>query len=102
MPYYLENPAHCAASYLEAYIHQAASIWSSAQYYLFLTTRSPYYQRPDGKTILRGAGIDPTIFSEYLTRHASCSATYRNRVTLNIIREIAGWKVTQCLQGITI
>lgn len=97
IPYYLENPALCAASCLEAYIHQTASMRSPAQDYLFLTTRPPYRTATTGslsrwiKTTLAEAGIDTTIFSGYSTRHASCSAAYRNGVTLNIIRQTAGW-----------
>lgn len=96
IPYYLENPALCAASCIEAYIHQTASIRSSAQDYFFLTNRPPYRTTTNSlsrwiKTFVAEAGIDTTIFSGYSTRHASYSAAYRNGVTLNIIRQTAGW-----------
>lgn len=97
IPFFTENSRICPASTLEHYISRTAPLRSTAQEYLFLSTRSPFQTATTEsisrwiKYTLSQSGIDTTVFTGYSTRHASTSAAYRNGVTLELIKRTAGW-----------
>lgn len=97
LPFFPERPNICPATCLEAYIDKTASIRSSAQEFLFLTTRTPHQTATSAtigrwiKSTLAEAGVDTKAFGPYSVKHASTSAAYRNGITLENIRRTAGW-----------
>lgn len=97
IPYFKENPALCVASILKFYINKTAGFRKPDQKKLFLTSRSPYLTASK-ETIIRcvkqtmcNADIKTSIFKPHSTRHASTSKAFLSGVSLDTIRQTAGW-----------
>lgn len=96
LPYLRENPQLCVASTLKKYLDETADLRQSNDN-LFITFKKPH--RPASKQslsrwikdTLSAAGIDTTIFTAHSTRHSSTSKAQRKGLSLDVIRNSAGW-----------
>lgn len=95
IPYFSDNPVLCPAQTLLTYIEKTAHF---REYdYLFLTFKKPHHPASTQslsrwiKDILKDSGIDVSIFSAHSTRHATTSRAWAYGVTIDQIREAAGW-----------
>lgn len=95
LPYFKEKPQICPAGTLMAYIERTNSVRKSEK--LFISFRKPYnYVTAQSlgrwvKCTLRDSGVDVSVFSSHSTRHASTSLAYKQGVSLDLIRNTAGW-----------
>lgn len=97
IPYFRENNSLCVASVLEFYINKTKNLRKSDQVKLFITTRHPF-SAASKETISRwikqtmfNAGINTSIFKPHSTRHASTSKAFLKGISLDVIRQTAGW-----------
>ena len=64
---------------------------------LFIYTKSPYKEASTQtisrwiKTVLSKSGLDTSIFSAHLIRHAAASSVFAKGLDLALIRKTAGW-----------
>lgn len=95
LPYFQQNPSVCAASTLTCYLLRTAELRSGDRLFIsFKRPHSPVSSQTLGrwvKRVLSASGIDTAQFSAHSTRHAATSAAYRAGVSLNVIRNTAGW-----------
>lgn len=97
LPYFSEKPELCVASALTKYIDRTLNLRPPDCNKLFITYKKPH--RPASsqtiskwlKCVLGKSGLDPSIFTAHSTRHASTSAAKRLGVSLDVIRNTAGW-----------
>ena len=65
--------------------------------YLFLTHRKPFRRASTQtisrwvKNVMKISGIDTNKFKTHSTRHASTSAVFRAGLSIDTIKEAAGW-----------
>uniref|UniRef100_A0A146MI88 Tyr recombinase domain-containing protein n=1 Tax=Lygus hesperus TaxID=30085 RepID=A0A146MI88_LYGHE len=92
-----EKPNLCVVKNLQKYIDLTAPIRPTAEDFLFIISRPPY-NRASKATLSRwvlstlsDAGVDTSIFKPHSTRHAATSAASRAGVSIDIIRQSAGW-----------
>lgn len=95
-PFLKNKPELCVASSIEFYIKKTASFRNDEES-LILTHKRPYHaassqtiSRWIRKTLSLG-GIDTSIFSTHSVRHASTSAALRGGVSIEQIKNTAGW-----------
>lgn len=98
IPFY-EKSEICPAKTLQCYISHTNSIRESIEK-LLLTSKKPYKAATPStisrwiKNTLTESGINTTIFSSHSTRHASTSTAKSRGISLDIIRQTAGWTGT--------
>lgn len=97
IPYFKEDNSLCVASVLKFYINKTKNLRTSDQGKLFITTRHPF-SAASKETISRwvkqtmcNSGINTAIFKPHSTRHASTSKAFLKGVSLDVIRQTAGW-----------
>lgn len=96
LPYLRENPQLCVASTLKRYLLLTSTLRQTSDS-LFITIKKPH--RPASKQslsrwtkdTLSAAGVDTTVFTAHSTRHSSTSKARRKGISLDIIRNSAGW-----------
>lgn len=95
LPFFNERPEICPARTLVAYLDKTINLRNSNQ--LFISHRKPFNRVTSQtlsrwiKSTLKDSGIDVTVFSSHSTRHAATSMAYRQGVSLDAIRQTAGW-----------
>lgn len=97
IPYFRENPKLCLASLIDFYEEKTRNMRPINTDLLILTVKRPF--RPVStqrlskwvKLTLKESGIDVDTFSSYSIRHAATSAACRAGVSIEMIRERAGW-----------
>ncbi|KAJ8971931.1 hypothetical protein NQ317_015437 [Molorchus minor] len=100
LPYFTRNPRLCVASCLKHYLDTTKRLRQTDCDFLFLTFNKPHGVASKQtlsrwvKNTLKEAGVDTTIFKAHSTRHASTSSALRKGVSLDTIRNSAGWSVT--------
>lgn len=96
VPYFSENPSLCLAKTLKTYLHMTSTVRND-QDFLFLTLRKPVRVASKQtlgrwvKDVLQAAGIDTSIFKPHSTRHAASSTAHRLGISIDTIRQSAGW-----------
>lgn len=97
IPLFAANPKLCVASTLKEYLIMTKDKRPPGNDFLFITTQKPY-RTANKQTLSRWvketlglAGIDTNIFKAHSTRHASTSAALRQGVSIDVIRQTAGW-----------
>lgn len=97
IPVFPENPKLCVASTLKNYLIRTREKRPKDCESLFITTQKPF--RAANKQSLsrwvrqtiESAGVDTRIVKAHSTRHASTSAALRKGVSVDVIRQTAGW-----------
>lgn len=97
LPFFRQRPNVCPAKIVVDYINKTSLIRPINEDKLILTCKSPYHG-VSSQTIARwikqtmsSSGIDTSVFSAHSTRHASTSAAQRAGVSIDTIRQTAGW-----------
>lgn len=96
-PYFKEKPELCTASTIAYYMRLTEQHRPRGEKQLILTHKKPFRAASTQtisrwiKTILRVSGVDTRIFSGHSTRHAATSAAHRAGVSIDIIKQTAGW-----------
>lgn len=99
-PFFREKPKLCAASALISYLNETKAIRPLNVNNLFITTTKPHKEASRQtisrwiKFTLSKSGIDTSVFRAQSTRHASTSAAARKGMSVETIREAAGWSAT--------
>lgn len=97
IPKFSDKPSLCVVSCLQKYIEESQKIRGPGCDKLFITLQKPHKVASKQtlsrwvKSALHMAGIDVSIFKAHSCRHASTSAAQRAGVSLDIIRDSAGW-----------
>lgn len=97
LPYFRDDPKLCVATTIKKYLNITMDLRQDNCDNLFLT-----YKRPHGsaskqslsrwvKNTLKAAGVNTNIFKSHSTRHASTSAALRRGVSVDVIKNSAGW-----------
>lgn len=95
LPYFQQNPSVCIGLALSCYLLRTADLRSGDR--LFVSYKRPHSTVSSQtlsrwvKRVLNASGIDTTQFSAHSTRHAVTSAALRAGVSLDVIRNTAGW-----------
>lgn len=96
-PVFTDKPGLCVVSTLKKYLEDTKAIRPHNQDELFITIKKPHKVASKQslsrwlKNTLRLAGVDTTQFKAHSVRHASTSAAHRNGISIDTIREAAGW-----------
>lgn len=86
----------CVVTTLKAYLERTRSFRNNEKY-LFLTHRKPFHKASTStisrwvKDVMKASGVDIAKFKTHSARHASTSAVYRAGLSLDVIKETAGW-----------
>lgn len=97
LPNFVEKPHLCAAKAIYCYLQRTKSLRPFNESKLFITYKKPYRAASSQslsrwiKMVLGESGLDTSIFTAHSTRHAATSAAARNGVSLDLIRNTAGW-----------
>lgn len=97
LPIFSQHPYWCAFTCLQDYISCTKDLRDPADDYLFLSISKPV--KPVGsqtisrwiKNVLSKSGVDTTHFTRHSVRHASTSKAFSSGVSIDIIRQRAGW-----------
>lgn len=95
LPFFSE-PEICPATTLQSYVNYTKDIRGNVEN-LLITFKKPYKAANPStigrwiKDTLTESGIDTTIFKSHSTRHASTSMAKLKGVSIDIIRNTAGW-----------
>lgn len=95
LSFFGNKPSVCPATTLVSYINKTKSLRKSAV--LFISIKKPHNSVGSQtlsrwiKRTLKDSGIDTNIFSAHSTRHASTSRAYTLGVSIDTIRNTAGW-----------
>lgn len=98
---FFENEKCCVARTLASYISATRNVRGSIRE-LFISTRKPFKPVSSQtiarwiKNTLRKCGLD-SAFSAHSTRHAATSAAAKKGVSINLIKNIAGWSETSSM-----
>lgn len=95
VPFFRENPSICPAEALSCYVNKTKPLRISES--LFIATKRPH--KPVGsqtlsrwiKRTLSECGVDTATFSGHSTRHAAVSHAHARGVSVDAIRNTAGW-----------
>lgn len=96
LPFFEERPEICPGKTLITYLDKTKNIRKDFPN-LFISFRKPFnVVSPQTlsrwvKSTLALSGIDVTMFSAHSTRHAATSAAYRLGVSIDLIKQTAGW-----------
>nr|CAI5837323.1 unnamed protein product [Callosobruchus analis] len=97
VPKFQDKPNLCVASCLTAYIAATTTLRDPKEEYLWITFQKPHKVATKAtlsrwvKNALEMAGVDTNIFKPHSSCHASTSAASRTGVSLDIIKDSAGW-----------
>lgn len=98
IPFFPHKEQICPAKTLSAYIELTKSFRNHPRTdRLILTTKKPFHNASAStisrwiKQILSDSGVDTNVYSAHSTRHASTSAAKRKGVSIEIIKQTAGW-----------
>lgn len=86
----------CVVTTLMSYLDRTQSIRDNEKY-LFLTHRKPFHRASTQtisrwvKDVMKSSGININKFKSHSTRHASTSAFFRAGLSIDSIKEAAGW-----------
>uniref|UniRef100_A0A1Y1LDW4 Tyr recombinase domain-containing protein n=1 Tax=Photinus pyralis TaxID=7054 RepID=A0A1Y1LDW4_PHOPY len=100
IPFFHEKPALCVASTLQHYLGRTETLRTPMISNLFITFRKPHKTASTQsisrwiKSTLAECGIDTKIFTAHSTRHAATSMAARKGVSLDVIRNTAGWSAS--------
>lgn len=97
IPFFEEDSTICVATALQTYLQCTSDFRTDQSSALFSSDRKEH--KPVSKDtlsrwikgVLEKSGVDTTIFSAHSTRHASTLAAKRAGVSIDIIKEAAGW-----------
>lgn len=95
LPYFNDKPNICPAKALECYLHKTSSLRKSAN--LFIGVSKPHKAVGSQtlsrwvKCTLSECGLDTNIFSAHSTRHAATSRAQSQGISVDVIRNTAGW-----------
>lgn len=98
LPHFVEKPTICPAKTLSSYLtrmEQFRTFPNTEK--LILTTTQPHRNASAQsisrwiKLVLRDSGVDVSVFSAHSTRHAATSAACRAGVSIDLIKQTAGW-----------
>jgi integrase len=96
IPYFQEKPKLCVATTILHYVNMTASMRQEEDF-LFLTTTKPHSAASKQtisrwvKDTLQMAGVDVAQFKPHSTRHASTSSAHRLGISIDQIKQCAGW-----------
>jgi integrase len=96
IPYFQEKPKLCVATTILHYINMTASMRQEEDF-LFLTNTKPHSAASKQtisrwvKDTLQMAGVDVAQFKPHSTRHASTSSAHRLGISIDQIKQCAGW-----------
>ncbi|XP_015123313.1 uncharacterized protein LOC107045524 [Diachasma alloeum] len=96
LPFFTQNKRICVATTLRDYLQATQDLRINTSNLLIS------YKKPHNKVtaqtisrwikeILKECGIDTEIFTAYSTRHASTSAAKRSGISVDLIKQTAGW-----------
>lgn len=98
IPYFRENPAICVASIVKLYLEKTKPLRKdSGKGNFFITTKFPFRAATKQtvsrwiRNVLSDSGIDTSIFQPHSSRHATTSAAYKQGISIDLIRQTAGW-----------
>lgn len=97
LPVFIDKPQLCVVSCLKKYTEDTESIRGPDCDYLFITFQKPHRVTTKQtlsrwvRSALQLAGIDTSVFKSHSSRHASTSAAYRAGVSIDMIKDSAGW-----------
>ncbi|CAG7827160.1 unnamed protein product [Allacma fusca] len=100
LPFFRDHPHICAARTISAYVSRTSSFRDASKNQLFLGLPSPHVPVTSQtnsrwiKAVLKSSGIDTNIFCAHSVRHAATSAASRGGLSLDLIRQRAGWSAT--------
>jgi hypothetical protein len=95
LPFFQEKPQICPAKALLSYIQKTEVLRQDDK--LFISTRKPFNSVTCQtisrwiKCTLKDSGIDVSIFTGHSTRHASTSLACKKGISIDLIRNTAGW-----------
>lgn len=99
IPFYTVRPNICPAKTLLAYLEKTKLLRGNVDF-LFISHKKPYGKVTSQtlsrwiKDMLFESGIDTSVFSAHSTRHASTSHASRVGVSIDLIKNTAGWSGT--------
>lgn len=106
IPFFVDKPAVCPAKTLVSYMEVTQSFRESVDSdKLILTTKKPYHNASAStigrwiKQVLQESGVDTNIFSAHSFRHAATSAANRRGVSIELIKQAAGWSGNSLIFG---
>lgn len=97
LPSFQEKVELCIATTILFYIQKTEHIRGKNHNYLLLTHKKPHHTASTQtvsrwiKEAMTLCGIDTDIFKSHSTRHAATSAGFRSGISIEKIREAAGW-----------
>lgn len=97
LPFFNNNKQLCVAGAVKLYLEKTSNFRNALTNNLFMTHKKPFRNASSQtlsrwvKNILDKSGIDSKIFTAYSTRHAATSAAARKGVSIDVIRQSAGW-----------
>lgn len=95
--HFKDQPALSIVPLLQFYMDKSQNLSSEPPTSLFLTFKKPIKEASSQsisrwiRLTLAKAGVDTSIFTTHSTRHASSSAAARKGITVDEIRQAAGW-----------
>lgn len=96
LPFYEQNCKVCAASALVSYIERTKNLRGDTKN-LFISFIKPY-KSVSSQTLshwivdtLSEAGLNTNVYTAHSTRHASTSSAKRMGISINLIKQTAGW-----------
>uniref|UniRef100_A0ABD2XMW6 Reverse transcriptase domain-containing protein n=1 Tax=Trichogramma kaykai TaxID=54128 RepID=A0ABD2XMW6_9HYME len=93
---FTQRPKLCVFNTLKVYLEKTRLLRKSDSF-LFLSYKKPYNEVGTQtlarwvRNIMKEAGIDTQIFKAHSTRHAASSAAYDKGLSIDVIKERAGW-----------
>lgn len=96
LPFFTQNKKICVATTLQNYL-QATKELRLNTHNLLISFQKPHNEVTAQtisrwiKDILKECGIDTGVFTAYSTRHASTSAAKRSGISVDLIKQTAGW-----------
>ncbi|XP_026315626.1 uncharacterized protein LOC113226989 [Hyposmocoma kahamanoa] len=106
IPFFPNRPEICPAKTLVSYINSTKLLRDGQNSdKLILTTKRPFHNATAStisrwiKLVLSESGINTSIFTAHSARHASTSAANRRGVSVDIIKQTAGWSGNSLIFG---
>lgn len=99
-PFFHNNPNICTAKTLQDYLEITRELRPLANDNLFITFKKPHKPATSQtisqwiKKVLSASGLDTSIFSAHSTRHAATSKAAQRGISLEVIRNTAGWSAS--------
>lgn len=103
LPFLAEKPEICPSKTMLAYLEMTKTIRNNTN--LFISHKKPHNPVTSQslsrwiKITLKDSGIDTSIFTAHSTRHAATSKAYKCGVSVDLIRNTAGWSGSSSVFG---